>query len=142
MGLGRCKSRSKPWTPDEDEKLAELITRFSPKTVSKKMRRSVGSVVQRCSRKKLSLRGRYGWYTVVDAAEVLGVSRSWVQARINTGILKAVPHYDNGQPAPGTGGLWHIDEKDLAAFIRKYPQELKGRNVELIAVVDLLVGLE
>ena len=37
--------------------------------------------------------------------------------------------------------MWHIAEKDLRAYIRRYPEELNGRNVDLIAIVEILAGI-
>jgi len=32
----------------------------------------------------------------------------------------------------------HIEEKALRDFLRRYPEELNARNVDLIMVVDIL----
>ncbi len=35
----------------------------------------------------------------------------------------------------------HIEERDLVAYIRANVHELTGRNVDLIAIVDMLAGV-
>ena len=35
---------------------------------------------------------------------------------------------------------WHIDQRDLKTFIRRYRQDLDGRNVDRITIVGLLAG--
>jgi len=104
------------------------------------MHRSLNSVVVRMKRLHLSRRVRDGWYTKREVCEILGMDHKWVQRRIDSGALKAEPH-DPESPLPkkNGGSCWHITEKDLAKFIVHHPQELNGRNVDLIIVVDLLV---
>ena len=49
MGLGNHDNRH-PWTPKEDAKLRRLLRRWGPRTVAKKMHRSLNSVVLRAKR--------------------------------------------------------------------------------------------
>lgn len=128
------------WTPKEEEHLAELITKFAPHIVAKKMKRGLNSVVVKAKKLGLSRRARNGWYTKNEVCEILGVDHHWVQARIDCGALKARWH--NGvKPQQNGGACWHIEEYDLREFIRKYPNELHGRNVDMIQIVEILAGL-
>lgn len=36
---------------------------------------------------------------------------------------------------------WHIEEKTIRDFLRRYPEELNARNVDMIMVVDILAGV-
>ncbi len=121
MGLARSTDRRK-WTKEEDERLADLAHRYAPQTVARKMNRSVNSVVVRMKRLRLQRSQRDGWYTLRDAAAVLGKDPKWLKIRIETGALRARRHHrrtDRNQPEPST---WHIEQKDLRNFIRKYPR--------------------
>ena len=140
MGLAKRSDYARPWTPKEDEKLIELIGKHCPRRVARMMHRSINSVVVRSKRLRCSRRARNGWYCKREVCEILGMDHKWVQRRIDSGALKATYHYDH-RPSQLGGSSWHIEEKDLRDFIRRYPQELNGRNMDIIAVVDILVGV-
>jgi len=130
------------WTKKEDERLEELMPRDCPGKVAKLMHRSINSVVLRSKRLGLSRRDRDGWYTKLDVCELLGVDHKWLQLRIDCGALKAKPHNPERPPQKDGGSFWEIREEDLIDYIRTYPQELMGRNVDIIGLVDLLCSLK
>lgn len=138
--MGIAKRNWQHWTPEQDEILAELITRYAPSVVARRMHRSLNSVVVRSKRLGLSRRVRDGWFTKREVCEILGVDHKWVQYRIDAEHLKA--SYHNGhKPQKNGSACWHIEDKDLREFIRTYPQDLTGRNVDLITIVELLAGV-
>lgn len=139
MGLGKSDDRH-PWTPEEKEKLAALIPQYCPRVIAKKMHRSLNSVVVMANRIKASRRCRTGWFTKSEVCAILGHDHRWVQNRIDSGALNASYHYDR-RPTQIGMSAWHIDEKDLAKFIRQHPQELVGCNIDIIMIVDLLAGI-
>ena len=139
MGLAKITDRRK-WSADEDNRLRELLDVHPPIQVARRMKRSVNSIVVRSKRLQISRRDRSGWYSKREVCDILGVGHKWVQRRIDDGSLPASSHY--GGPVQQNGAcMWHIKEGGLREFIRRYPQELNGRNVDLIAVVDILVGI-
>ena len=79
---------------------------------------------------------RDGWYTLNETCEILGKDAAWIIKRIENGALKATRRNLN----PKTGH-WHIERKDLRDFIRKYPEDLTGRNVGLVQIVEILTGI-
>ncbi len=89
-------------------------------------------------RLKVYRRHRNGWYTQHEVMEICGVDYRVIQSWVNSGALNAHPHYEGAKP----GRAWHINEGDLAQFIRKHPEELHGRNIDIIQVVEILVGLK
>jgi hypothetical protein len=142
LGLARVTHRA--WTPAEDARLGELIGRGKSQiAISKILKRSPNAVKIRMNRHlRLHCRDRIGWYTASDAAEILGVDSHWVINRIKNGSLEAKPHYPEDTPQGPGLHPWEIREQDLRAFIIKHCHELTGRNLDVVAVVDLLVGLE
>ena len=130
------------WSRKEDEQLEELMPRHCPGKVAKLMHRSINSVVLRAKRLGLSRRDRDGWYTKRDVCELLGVDHKWIQLRIDCGALKAQPHNPDMPPKKDGGSSWEIQEEDLIDYIRTYPQELMGRNVDIIGLVDILCSLK
>lgn len=139
MGLGNHDNRH-PWSPREDEKLKRLLRYWGPRTVAVKMHRSLNSVVLRSKRLNISRRQRDGWFTKVEVCAILGVNHKWVQARIDSGALEA--YYHHGIKPSNLGmSAWHIEESSLKNFIRRYPQELVARNLDIIMVVDILAGV-
>ena len=139
MGLGNHDNRH-PWTPKEEEKLKRLLRRWGPRMVAVKMHRSLNSVVIKSKRLNIKRRTRDGWFTKKDVCEILGVDHRWVQARIDSGALKAYYHYGT-KPSKYGMSAWHIEEADLKEFIRRYPQELIARNLDMIMIVDILAGV-
>ena len=138
LGIAKRTHRHR-WDPRQDEILRDLIPQYAPATVAQIMKCSVNAIVVRSKRLGLHRRYRNGWYTAKEVCEILGVDHRRVQSWIDSDALKA--SYHNGQ-RPGLGSrMWHIDEKDLRHFIRRYPEELNGRNLDVIQVVDILVGL-
>lgn len=140
MGIAKRTDRH-PWTPEEDERLKGLIPRYATSHIAKMLHRSINSVVVRSQRLRLHRRNHDGWYTKKEVCEILGVDHHWLQRRIDSGALKAT--YHNGHRPTQFGlAMWHIDEKDLKAFIRQYPDEINGRNVDMLQIVDLLAGVQ
>lgn len=139
MGISKSDDRH-PWSPEQDEQLSELITQHCPRRVAKIMHRSLNSVVVRSKRIGISRRIRTGWYTKRDVCEILGHDHKWVQRRIDSGAIKATYHSE-ARPQQSGGSCWHINENDLVAFIRRYPEELVGVNIDIVAVVELLAGI-
>jgi len=140
LGIATRSDRH-PWDPKQDDQLRKLIPCYAPQTVAKKMHRSINSVVVRSKRLGLSRRSRNGWFTKSEACSILGVDHHWLQRRIDSGQLKAT--YHNGRRPSNIGlAMWHIEQQDLKTFIRRYPQDLNGRNVDIIAIVEILAGLQ
>ena len=62
------------------------------------------------------------------------------KAGSSDGSLRASWHH--GLQPQNTGqSAWHIKEADVKGFLRRHPEELNGRNVDLVAVVDILAGI-
>ena len=140
MGLAKITDR-RPWTDKEEEKLAELIGRETVPKIAKIMKRTINAINVRAKRIHAMKRDRNGWYTKREVSEILGTDHHWVQKRIENGSLRATRNNEEQEPRKNRGAYWRIDEKDLKEFIRRHPQELNGRNVNLCQVVEILAGL-
>lgn len=142
MGV-RKKAPRQRWSKDDDRKLEQLAHTHPPHVIAKKMGRSTTAVTVRIKVKGYSRRDRDGWYTATDVARILGHDPKWVTRRIEAGQLRAVKHHRNSERANGTGQHpWRITAAALRNFIRTYPQDLQGRNMDVVAVVDLIAGLK
>ena len=139
MGIAKSDDRH-PWTPREKEELAELIPQYSVRRIAKMMHRSINSITVMARRIQASRRYRTGWFTKREVCEILAHDHKWVQRRIDSGALKATYHYEE-RPTQKGMRAWHIEEYDLVQFIRKYPQELVGCNIDIIMIVELLTGI-
>lgn len=135
--LGIQQQKSPPWTPEELERLEELVHRYSVTEVAKKLHRSPNAVKIKATRLKLKLRLRDDWYTKKDVTEICGVDHKKAQRWIDQGVLKASWH--NGhRPAKAGMAMWHIEARDLRQFIINYSGELLARNVDIQQIVWLL----
>ena len=144
MGLAKRSDR-RPWTPEENSRLLDLIEKKSPVQIAKSMSRTMNAVVVQAKRLNASRGNRTGWYTMGEVCEILGMDHHWVRRRIENGSLQATRQ--NGgtpedNPEDNKGKTWRIEEKDLRKFIRRHPHELNGRNVDLVQLVNILSGLE
>lgn len=139
--MGISRSDRHPWTEADKERLAEMADRYCVRRIGKMMGRSINSITLQMRRQKISRRVRFGWYTKKDACEILGVDHRWLQARIDSGALRARVHDPASPPQQRGSGSWHIAEDDLAAYIRRYPEELQGRNVDMVSLVYILSGV-
>jgi len=109
--------------------------------MARKLHRSPGSITNRIKRLKISRRSRSGWFTKREVCEILGMDHHWVQARIDSGEL--IASYHNGhRPTKIGSSMWHISEHDLKHFICRFPEDLNGRNVDMVMIVDILAGVE
>lgn len=138
MGIAKARHIQRRWSKEEDDVLIEFIGHDAPITIAKRLGRSVNSVISRSKRLGLQRRFRDGWYTKTEAADMLGVHHKWIQRHIDAGRLKASVYNLNHGSNKST---WCIREKDFARFIRRYPEEINGKNVDMILLVDLLAGL-
>jgi len=139
MGIGKSDDRH-PWSPEEKERLAELIPQSCPRRVARMMRRSINSVVVMAKRLNIRRRYRTGWFTKREVCEILGHDHRWVQRRIDSGALVATYHHE-ARPQKNGVRSWHVSEQDLTRFIRKYPEELVGCNMDIMMIVELLAGI-
>ncbi len=139
MGIAKRDDRRR-WTPEEERRLVTLIPRFGPRDIAKMMHRSLNSVVVKAQRLHASRRVRNDWFTKMEVCEILGVDHHWVQRRIDCGALVATSHHGI-RPQQNGGASWHIEAKALRNFIRRYPDELTAKNVDLVFIVELLAGI-
>ena len=139
MGIAKRDDR-RPWHPEEKERLTDLMPRYCPRRVALLMHRSLNSVVVMSKRLGISRRVRNGWFTKQEVCEILGMDHKKVQKRIDSGKLIASYHYDH-RPQKLGGSAWHITEESLRDYIRRYPEDLTAKNVDIITIVELLAGI-
>lgn len=138
-GMTNEERGRKDWTPEEEERLAQLLETRSAADAARILGRGIISVKLKAKRLGVSLRSKYGWYSASDIADVLGIDIHRVVDWIDAGLLPGYYHYGGDRSAKGARS-WHIKESDFANFLRRYGHQLRGRNVDLSAVVDILVG--
>lgn len=126
----------KPWTPEEDLRLKALLARHSFEEAASMLGRPVSGTKARVVRKGYSIGDRQGWYTLGEAAGILGVTYYWVRNRIERGMLKG-KQVKRGESEKGSV-YWVIQERDLRDFIRQYPQDLYNKPIDVMVFVDIL----
>jgi len=135
------KARRVRWTPQEDATLRELLGKFATIMVARKMHRTQQAIEARAKRLRISRWDKDGWYNKREVSEILGADHKWLQSRIDNGSLVASWHHEH-KPGQNGSGSWHFSERSLKDFIRSHPDELTGRNVDMVQIVDLLIGVQ
>jgi hypothetical protein len=138
--LGIMMQKSPRWSPEEIDRLSNMIHTYSIDQIAKKLHRSKNAVKVKATRLKLKLRLRDTWYTKREACEVMGVDHKKVQAWIDCGALEATWH--NGRrPSSKGSAMWHITVDALRKFLINHSGELMGRNVDIQQIVWILTGM-
>ncbi len=138
--MGLCKETGrKSWDESQDGRLRELAGKYAVITIARKMNRSISSVVNRLKELEIYRREcRNGWYTKKAVCEILGIDHKMIQQFIDLGMLRASYHHEHKPSQRDGARTWHIEEEAVASFIRRHPEELTGRNVDLIQIVQIL----
>lgn len=130
LGLGHLHTR-REWTKEEDDKLSLLLERYTVSSIANRLHRSVCAIKRRATYLQVSRKTRLGWYTQNEVCEILGANHRLINRYMDNGRLRATRE----------GRAWIIKEKELKRFIRTYPMEFNGRNVDLLQVVHILAGV-
>ncbi len=126
------------WTDKEMRYLEKNYQAMSIVTMSSKLGRSLGSVTSKVHHMKVCKTVRDGWFTQNEVAKILGVDAGWIKRRIGHGyVLDRELFHEEGKKI-----VWRISEKSLRDFIRTYPEELIGHNVDFVMIVDILAGIK
>lgn len=140
MGLLKLTGR---WTENDEKFLEENYSRLSLLTISRKLHKSPNAVVGKAHRLQVTSRVRDGWFTLQEVSQILGVDQNWIHRRMNNGFkFEIEPHNPSTSPKKGSYSPWHISEEALRDFIRRYPEELTGHNVDFVMLIDILAGVK
>lgn len=133
----------KLWTRKEEKYLRENYDKLPTVTISRVLKRSGGAVSYKAHKLKLSKFERSGWFTFTEVRRIFGVSRNWLIRRINNGFTFDMQPFDSERvPAQGNNSPWYIPEESVRDFIRRYPEELVGHNVDFVMLVEILAGIK
>lgn len=137
LGVAKTKRVRGEWTEKQEEKLKDLLGKgLSYEAIAIKMSRTRTSIIH----KTYKLKCKYGnsmredIYTLEEASAVLGFSKQRTRQLLLSGTLIGTHNGDSN-------GKWTITRAALVLFVRKYPGELTGRNVDMVQLVDILVGV-
>ena len=135
LGLMK-RTDARRWSAGEEERLVALVGRVTAGQAALELGRSVRAVRQKASRLRVFWEDHDGWYSAKEVSRVLGGDDVWVARRIRSGALPAE------KTGPRSRDAWRVREKDLRDFLRRYPHELEGRDVDLVQIVQILAGLD
>jgi len=132
------------WSESELRILENNYDKKSNKVLAKMLHKSQNSIVAKANRLRMKKRNRDGWFTKTEVANILGVDMGWITRRMKNGQCKLeMTPFDNERvPSKGHYDSWRISEKALRDFIRTYPEELTGCNVDFVMLVDILAGIK
>lgn len=119
------RAYQRPWTEEEDEYLAERWGRISDIKVAAHINRTITACQIRVKR-HLGINRHTQFYTQREVAHVFGIDEHKI------GMLREAKLLD-GKPAPfffGLNRVWRFEEKQIEAFIRKYPWHYDRSRIE------------
>jgi len=141
LGLSMTQDR-RPWTQEELDSLDRLLGKVSAATIAKRLKRTETSVVMKIKALGHSRRVCEG-YTMRDLEECLGEDHHKIQKWIANGWLR--DRLQGTRRHDGNGHDIHrFREKDILAFVKHHPQEIRLGKVEQLWFLDLLLlrGME
>lgn len=140
--LGLTKS-TKLWKPKQEAFLREYFDKIPTRRIARRLGKTEGAVRHKAQRFRLKKYERNGWFTLTEACGILGVTRDWLTKRLNNGFKFDIQPFDC-ERLPVNGGIHpcYISEKALCDFIRRYPEELAGHNIDIPVVVEILAGIK
>lgn len=131
--LGLTKNKGKIWTTNQEKELINYAGSYTPQQIAFKMKRTLSSIHHKMQDLGLNGRDRIDWYTMGDVCEILGVCDDTFNRWVKSGKLKASFISEKST-------IYQVGLEDLRNFIRRYPLELTGRNVDMSQIVQILSG--
>ena len=145
LGLTRANinRRWRHFTAEEDDIVIAMAGNYAINSIAAKLKRSPQAVMDRMSKLKVSggIGAREDWYTLEDAAAVLGCSTTTMRELIRRGQLSAQTHWGKATAFNGSE-VWHITRDSLREYIRSHPTALRNRQFDIVQVVDILAGVK
>jgi len=138
--LGLVK-HTRLWLPGEEAYLQGNFDKLPTVRIARILKRSEGAVRHKAHRLKILKFERDGWFTLGEVCKILGVCRNWLMRRLNNGLKFGIRPFDVNR-TQANNILYYISEKSLRDFIRRYPEELTGHNVDMVMLVDILAGIK
>lgn len=140
FGINRRTIDRVEWTGKEDDYLREHYGNVPVYKISKNIqkiegnKRSPNAIYLRASKLKLNGYGRHDWYTLGDLSQSLKVRSATVHNWVKCGRLRAGRYNNNGDKHC----TMMVKRKDLAIFIRSYPEEINHRPIDVMFLVEVL----
>jgi len=132
LGLATLAKDRKAWTPEEDAIIEENAGSRHVHWLSRRLKRSTSSVVNRIKRLKLSRRWREG-YTLRDLQLCFGIDHGGIDRWIRTGKLTG-----GRRGTDCARDAWCFTDEDLLRFIQDHPTEFSLARVDQVWFLDLL----
>lgn len=146
LGLTRANvnRRWQHFTAEEDAVVIDMAGNYSIGSIAAKLKRSPQAIHDRIRKLNISghITARENWYTLDDAAQVLGVSTVTVRELIRRGNLKAQTHWGKQTGFDNGTEVWHITRDSLREYIRSCPHSLRNRPFDIVQIVDILAGVK
>lgn len=139
--MGVIQPTRKFWEGTTKEDLEYLLANHNIDEVAQKLHRTKTAVIVKAKKLGISINVRDGWYTEEEAAEILGMDAGTLRHRIMDGIIDAKPRNSDRPPRQGKSAPWCITQKNIREYVRRHPEDLDGRKVNFVVLVDILVGV-
>lgn len=142
--LGIVYAKPHHWNDEQDGVLRKLMPKYSPARISSLMTKQFGvniseiAVIVRCKRIQVSRRKR-DWYTKMEVCAILGVDHHTLDPYIMGKKLIVSQHGAYGTKKRKDLMMQRIERPDFADFFIKHAENFRGRNVDLLRIVEVLL---
>lgn len=124
------------WKTEEDEFLTDNYADKSMHFLTDKLGRSRNSIYCRAEELGIVRHDRNDCFTIQDLVPVLGIAHRTIRSWIESGKLKC----EVEKPESGPVFRYRITRQNLKLFLKKYPLELQGKNVDMVWLIDILTA--
>lgn len=138
QGLTNGRENYKKWSEDDLEFLRENYGEITADKLQRVLNRSMSTITKKAWKLGLKRFTRSDWYTIEDASKIFGVGLRTARQWIDSGKLNADKVYNLND---GRVRVHRISKDGMRKFIRRYPMELQGRNLDVVQLVEILSGI-
>jgi excisionase family DNA binding protein len=130
------------WT-DKEIELLRYNRRLSNKRIQQKLQedgyqKSLRSI--KYQKHKLRLKSQINGMTLQQAADCLGITRTFLRKLIRAGKLKAKPR-GSDRTEKQNGDYWYIKDKDIKSLLVNYTASIDFSKIDKYWLVDVLTGV-
>jgi hypothetical protein len=138
LSITNGRQKYKPWVKADEEFLKDKYGEYSMNKLCETLSRTATSIT--CKAYALGIKRcfRNDWYTLGDISKICGVALETVGQWIKDRKLIADSEYNKNDDRVR---VHRISIDAFRKFLRRFPIELQGHNVDIVQLVEILAGV-